>query len=288
MRKLLVPIDFSVTSAAALRYAVQLADAIEYQLEVIHVYDGFSETDPPVIEGRGSVTAQLSVQRQLDEFVRSHVPGSAGVEGHASQIVGVHAIIGAPPQTIVRLSKDTAVGLIVMGGVGASAPPARQFTYGSVARAVALRGEAPVLLIPKGYGVPEIRRMALAFGELAPLKLIAREVEFLRLALGLSVRFVHVRDDDALRESHLNDVLERDRKDTGFPDYPAPLDLLRPGELVDALSEYVASQQVDLLVLGRRQRSFFERLFVGSEVSPLLTTIPVPLLIVPIENYANY
>jgi nucleotide-binding universal stress UspA family protein len=72
--------------------------------------------------------------------------------------------------------------------------------------------------------------------------------------------------------------------DTGFPGFPVELDLLSPGNVTDGLTTYVREYDLDLLVIGRRKQSWVERLFIGTEVSPLLKRIPVPLLVVPIEG----
>ncbi len=285
MPKLIVPVDFSPTSAAALQYGVFLADVTGYDLKVIHVYDGFGQPDRLIEVWEGGVKVQEQVQLRLQQFVREHASPLAFTgsrDGEELPLIQTHAIMGAPPAAIVKFSQDPEVKLIVMGGVGAGDPDSKEtFYYGSIAWAVALRVACPVLLIPKGYGVPRIEQIAFAFAEVDPLRAIVDEAEFLRHALGAEARMVHLMDTNPRREERKQYELTLAVLETAFPGYPTVLDLLPPGNVADTLAEYTLEQDIDLLVVGRRTTGLWRHLFV-SKAQPLLTRCPVPLLIVPI------
>ena len=40
-----------------------------------------------------------------------------------------------------------------------------------------------------------------------------------------------------------------------------------------------------MLVMGHRDKGFFERLFFGSEIVPMLEIIDTPMLVIPISDY---
>jgi len=72
MHKIIVPTDFSETAATPLNYASYLADATGYDLEVIHIHDGYGPTDR-LIERKGNMAARMAAQQSLDQFLRFNV-----------------------------------------------------------------------------------------------------------------------------------------------------------------------------------------------------------------------
>jgi nucleotide-binding universal stress UspA family protein len=269
-----VPLDFSDTALDALRYAIVLGEASDLAVEAIHVYDGYGEEEAAV-EVRGNVRAQLAVQRRMADYLCANSPLP----------VPAHAIIGDPPGALTTISHLPDTALLVLGGAGTGKGSEDAFYYGSVARALALRGGCPVLLVPGDYGVPLVERTAYTFERVEGLRQLIDRTDWLREALGTEVRLAHIMDRDPDREARKEIDLMDEVLETGFPGFPVELDLLPPEDITDGLTKYVREYDVDLLVVGRRRRSWVERLFIGSEVAPLLQRLPVPLLVIPIDSY---
>lgn len=288
MPKIIVPTDFSETSASAVRYASYLADATGYDLEVLHVHDGYGNTDR-LVEKKGNLSARMEAQRALDQFVRFNVPPSTFTgsrdTGDVLPLVQCTEQVGSPVETILAAAKEAKAGLIVMGGVGSGNVSTITPLFGSVARSVAMQAACPVFLIPPGYGTPDIKVVSIAFEKVAPLKEISDGMAFLRKALKLKMRFVHVQSDNSANENEIETNLLNTVLDTEFPGYPVELDLIPPGTVSGALTDYTLKENVDLLVLGRRNRGFFKRLFLSSETAPMLQSSAVPVLVVPIADY---
>ena len=285
MSKLLVPVDFSPTSAVALRYATYLGDVTGLTLSVLHVHDGFAaEETHRLLEVKGNVPAQVAAQRKLAGFVRRQVSALSftGVRDQQDRLplVEQFAVVSASPATAILTQADQAsVRLIVMGGVGSSrSSTAEPHRFGSVARAIALRARVPVLLIPNGYGTPSVTRIAFAFEDPETLRNVRQTTAFLARALRVQdVRYVR-------QPSAVPPPLP-----AATPATHPGTDTLPAGDLPDVLAEYVLEADVDLLIVGRRRGgSLFERLFLPSRVRPLLRRCPVPLLIVPLTGETNY
>lgn len=289
MQKIIVPTDFSETSGVALNYASYLADATGYDLEVLHIHDGYGETDR-LVEKKGNMEARMTAQRTLDEFIRFNIDpatftGSRDFVADTLPLVKSREIVGSPADAIIAVAKEEDTALVVMGGVGSGRVSTVSPLFGSVARSVAMGAACPVFLIPPGYGKPDIRVVSISFEKVAPLKETCKGMDFLRNALKPTMRFVHVEDSNANEEAKVELDLLNTVLDTTWPGYPVELDVLTSGPVSGKLTDYTLEENVDLLVLGRRKRGFFKRLFISSETAPMLIGSAVPVMVVPIHDY---
>jgi universal stress protein A len=144
LNRILVPIDFSPSSKAALEYATFLAGAVGSQIEVLHVWEPAGSLGPdtvamlPVSAGRASwEQTRADVRRDVDRFLQQ-----SGIRGVALQ-VAVEA--GEPSEAILATSRKSGADLIVMGTHGRTG--LSRLLLGSVAEAVLRRSSCPVLTI---------------------------------------------------------------------------------------------------------------------------------------------
>ncbi len=139
-RTILVPMDFSAPSEAALRYALRLARAsgavvhVCHVIPVPHVLDAFYEHgwEPPQTVKR----IEQRARRRLKELT---VPVAAAVKlrSHFSEGEAVAGVL----EWATKLKPD----LIVMGTHGRRG--AKRFFLGSVAEAIVRRAACPVLTL---------------------------------------------------------------------------------------------------------------------------------------------
>ncbi len=59
---------------------------------------------------------------------------------------------------------------------------------------------------------------------------------------------------------------------------------LQPGIPDDVIPAYSQAQGVDLILLGRRQRSRVEKLYVGSTTSAVICAVMLPITVVPLTR----
>lgn len=172
--RVLVGVDFDDASAAALRMAGVLASHWNADITVFHsstseapAYFTADQIETLEAEREQSLAATTA---QLRLFAAQHV----------RRAVNVVVEDGPPEDALVRMAAD--FDLIVVGthrwhGV-------RRWWLGSVAEAVVRQSRRPVLVVPAGTGVPEVRRptiLAAAGGDAAALD---RWVEALRITFG--------------------------------------------------------------------------------------------------------
>ncbi|MBC6995121.1 universal stress protein [Neolewinella lacunae] len=287
MQKIIVPIDFSGTSADALRFGCYLADVTGYDLEAVHIHDGYDGDEAFVIK-KGSARIRGRVRERLEKFVAEHTDaqtftGSLGADGDLP-FIKCREEVGSAIAQLVRLGKEEDTALIVMGGVGSGIPSRVTPVFGSVAKGVATQAECPVLLVPQNAGVPQIKQAAIAFDEVRNLVVLSDKTAFLQKGLAPHMRFTHVlyHGESASEVPELNLLREVLRKD--FPHYAVDFDLLPPGNVTDTLIDYSLERDIDLLILGRHQRSFFDLLINGSEIPEIIGSCGIPLLIVPLTG----
>jgi nucleotide-binding universal stress UspA family protein len=286
MNKIIVPTDFSPTAAAALRYGYFLAEATGYDLEVIHVHDGYGHVESSRVK-KGGMEARMAAQRSVDEFIRFTLPAVADTSQPEKNEVNISSreVIGSPTSTLLASSQEEDTCLIVMGGVGSGNVSAVTPFFGSVAQTIAEKAECPVLLIPKDYSEPVLKQASISFDVVAGLRETSKKFDFLRTALTPSMRLVHVRDFSEKVESRKEIDLMEDILNTGFPGYPVELDLLDPGVTALQLLEYANEKNIDLLVMGHRKRSLLKRLLFNSEIAKVLAHGGAPMLVIPISEY---
>ncbi len=144
VRRVLVPIDFSPSSQAALEYANFLAAKLTAALEVLHVWEppGYVGPDAlallPVAAGQpGWQRTRAEVLREVELFLRR--------SGARPSDVAVRVEAGEPSDAILSAAKDGGADLIVMGTHGRTG--ISRLLIGSVAEAVVRRATCPVMTI---------------------------------------------------------------------------------------------------------------------------------------------
>ncbi len=138
--KILVPIDFSEHSTAALETAVELARVFGSKLHLLHCYQiqpgGVS---PYGIAVPSSYFAEIrdAAARQLAEWQEERVPADIPVE--------ISTMSEVPSQAIVITAKEIGADLVVMGTRGLSG--FKHVMLGSVAERTVRLAPCPVMTV---------------------------------------------------------------------------------------------------------------------------------------------
>lgn len=129
--KIVVPVDFSLSSHAALEYAAAFAKDLNAELLIVHV------VDHEVERLRGV---------QPDEALEGLYEALHAVKPNDESIAVTHQVLeGAPAQAILEFAQANNVKMIVMGTHGRTG--LRRFVLGSVAETVAREANCPVLTL---------------------------------------------------------------------------------------------------------------------------------------------
>ena len=140
-RKILVPVDFSKCSGAAVEHAMALCKAFHARLTLLHVVE-------PAVHGDNYVTVGSSLDplnqnlveaahEKLDQYARK----TAGEEAHVETLVRIGRAYSEIPDTAEALGAD----LIVVGSCGTAGM--NTSLLGSTAERVVRHAPCPVLTV---------------------------------------------------------------------------------------------------------------------------------------------
>lgn len=152
---LLVAVDFSEYSAAALIWAAEIAERLAAPLLVLHVVH-----DPESAPGyykhskkwkKHLVRMEEAAAEMMDEFVdqlREAHPDIAGL-----QSLDIRLVVGLPVTRILEVAKKTQAQMIVMGSQGRTG--LSHLLLGSKAEKVAQLASVPVTIVKRGESADE-------------------------------------------------------------------------------------------------------------------------------------
>ena len=262
MNKILVPVDFSITSQNALSYAIKLFGRTETEITVLHAYAADQSTfqmksdDSVLHEGVANEMKALMEKVKNEKWAISL----------NSKIVNGEAV-----STIARLGNSGAYDFIIMGTKGASG--LKQVFVGSVAGGVIASTSTPVLVVPDNYIYHPLNEIVVAISGM-PFSSDASIAEPLRKIANIQsakVTVLHVAEGKAL---DMEGVL------TAIEDLnPSVAYAFGVGNINQRLNDYLMESEAGILCLVRRKKGFFDRLFGVSVTMKQTFDSPVPLLI---------
>jgi len=145
---ILVPIDFSPSSEAALHCALDLARELGAPLVVLHVVHDLGEAPGYYARMKGrkkqlrrleDVAAEM-MDEFLTEFGKKHKGGKSGIEAIETMMV-----VGLPVSRVIEAAKKVNARMIVMGSVGRTG--LAHTLLGSKAEKVVRLSPIPVLIV---------------------------------------------------------------------------------------------------------------------------------------------
>ena len=273
-KKFIVPVDFSTTSQNAYLYARELAKLYDARIEVVHVYMGSLNINDPLVIRQGKGIADV-LQEQLDDLVKLY-PREEGSDVATEVEVSTRLIHGFTIKKLVELSREDTTNMIVIGATGQG--DAIDRLMGSVSSEVAQKAYCPVLVIPKGakfFGLENI--LYSSNYESADYRMLERIIEFNK-SFGAVLHFIHVNekgeDYDPVENKIFDKLFER-----GEPNYAFNLASVQSSSVMKGILQYSEENEVDLVVLVNRQRSFWESIIGASMTKKLALRTRVPILV---------
>ena len=132
LRRVLVPLDGTTVTAAALTETVELARDADLVVDVLHVHE---EDSLPLFTEQ----PQYETESWAREFLARYCPTAGRARFHLR--------VGLPGEHVVRVAKETGADLIALGWAQDLSPG-----HAAVVRETLERSRAPVLLVPVTAG----------------------------------------------------------------------------------------------------------------------------------------
>ncbi len=140
IKRIMSPVDFSDTSAAAARKAEELARDTKAELVLVHVL-----SEPAFSLAEGSGYAPPSIVEEYEAAMKLKLKGVAESLSDAGVAVSSKVVRGTPHEAICAAAEKDQIDLIVMGTHGRTGMS--HLLLGSVAERVVRTSKIPVMTV---------------------------------------------------------------------------------------------------------------------------------------------
>ena len=267
---IIVPYDFADASVNALSYALELAKKHEGAvLKILHVFR------PKLIEAEESQSIQNLIEQR--ERMLKKIVDDINNDWYID-VGTLHAYyeiqIGFPADVLLNLAESNSEAMFIMGG--SNNKKLQKSTYGSVTTSMAMKGHAPVCIVPQSYKLHQLKTIAFCLDDFNIDKEGIQALETLFDLKETTINFIHFNQGKAEElAEELTYFLDKNLPNTRY-NYSSLI-----GEnKFETIRKYLLENNIDHLVLTRRNRSMLKELFHKSLTKKLAIETPVPLTII--------
>lgn len=272
MNNFIVPIDFSDASKNAARYAAHISNGIaDAHLILYNVFDTLeygSDSSPLGTEGEEDESRREIVELAL-ESVRTDISSitSAKISLIAEEN---HNFI----DTLAKYVWNNNIQLIFMGITGAT----RLWQMGSNTLSVVRKGIAPVVIVPPDAHSQSASNVML----LTDFKDIENTIPIntVKSILDLFKPRLHIVNVDHEHYVQVTEEYktERTKLETSLAAYKPEFYFIRLFDFVEATNQFVADNNIDLILTFPRRHSFLSNVFKTTSTAKLAYHSHVPLV----------
>lgn len=261
--KIMVPVDYSQTSSNALDYAIEIAKTRDYVVQIVHVYhpvtaefDGITMIDPHIEQVK---------RKEFHAYVNARI-----AEQDLKPFLQAEFIVGYASEEIIRSSKEQ-TSLIIMGSTGSGT---FKKWFGSVSLEVMKKAHAPVLLIPKNREYHPFTSVLYASDQTDLDRSALNHLSRILPTENIHLHVLHVEQDPhEFLETLENCIPEGVNKNQVITKQVAS------ENIVEGIRKYSVENKIDLIVMTRKTRKFWDTLFHSSVTNKMATYSEIPLLV---------
>jgi nucleotide-binding universal stress UspA family protein len=274
MQKIIVPFDFSEASEHALDYAIQLSKQMKATVKLIHAFHPTAAN----VEGVYAVDPHLREQREnelkayISKLNNQFLAGSSNGPFFDYEITDGFAI-----DQIVMESEPGEGKFIVMGTTGEGGSFKKYI--GSVSISVAKNSKCPVILVPPNSAINDFSKIVYLSNNLsmdtAAIMVLAKFNDL----FNSQIHVVHakLKDDQYCTDS------AKMLWSSFIPNQDLTFTTIKSDNLAESVNNYCGLHDIELISMGTKHRSFFEKLFHKSTVKEMARYAKLPLLITHTE-----
>ncbi|TXF86705.1 universal stress protein [Neolewinella aurantiaca] len=272
IKKILVPVDFSAGSAAALHYAEAFAAfTMATEVKVIHVFTPQVATgDVLVVPPMGELMDQRD--EAFEKFLAS-TPAPAGITRKSELLLGFAA------DKIVEHSKD--FDIVVMGCTGDA--DLLEEVFGSIASEVSQKASCPVLLVPDRAKFKEYENILYASNSLSLSRKAVLKFRAFNDLFHARVHFVHINDEEG-QHAGKRESLFAPLFNNPDPEFAFEIQEVTADSVQEGLVDYLQAKPIELAVMVTKQRGFWASLFHTSDTKQMILHPETPLLVLHLED----
>lgn len=275
MKQILFPTDFSEAANVAFVYALNFADALGAEVIILNVYDLPIVETPPLPESTKEIFDVVEANKAesfKEELVKLNQ--LAKEKGLSNVKLNSELLYGDLVYNINKVTKEQGAGLVVMGTTGATG--AKEVFLGSNAASVISNVNIPVLAIPATADF-DGKVSSIVFTTQYQEKDTDAFNKTLDIARSLKAKvyclYIKTPDDPTNIEERINEwkILYKGNDVSFFN--------IDGDHVEQTIIDFVENQKVDILVMLKHKRSFFESLFHRSLTKKMAYHTKVPLMV---------
>ena len=273
MKTIIVPTDFSPVSINAMNFAVNMAQAVDASIMLLHVYTiPVSYSEVPIIlvsveEMKKSSEAQLEeLKKNIDHITSGKVK------------VYTESRMGNTVDELVEICKKIEPFAIVMGAKGKTS--IEKVVFGSTTLTAIRHLTWPVICVPPGkkYG-NGIKKIGFACDfkqvvETTPVKFILQMVKEFHAELhilNVDYKEKHFRPETPEQSFLLHNLLEEIKPQYHFINNP---------DIEDGINEFAETNNLDLVIAIPKKHKLLEGIFRPSSTKQLVFQSHIPVMCV--------
>lgn len=277
MKKIVLPTDFSENAFNAIKYAIELFKDVETTFYLLHAYTPPIFQVEYVLQGSSQIGQGDSYKSKAMEQLEKLKQRLLEEFENAKHSYVMWADFNTLTDEILNMAKREKADLVIMGTQGAT--NTKEILFGTNTTQVINKSVCPVIAVPSKFKYE--RPKAILFPtdyEIDYLKEQLQQLLDITVNHGSNIHVIHVTtgydlsDNQVVNKQKLNDLLVH--TDHTFHDLPDQ-------SVIDAINQFQAKKGMDLLVMVRNKRTFFERLFVEPVIKNIGLDINIPFMVIP-------
>lgn len=271
MKKFLVPTDFSDASKNAARYAVEMAqDDPQTTIVLYNLYDRIAP---------GSDGSPLTESDEDRKKVLNAALANLEIELHEISTVRIEYVAEEGTslvESVERYVRYNAIDVVIMGITGATR--LEQIFMGSNALNMARQGVCPVIIVPPKAEFKKIENVLVA-SDFKNVK-TTTPVAQIRKILEIFKPKLHIVNVDSEHYVELTEEYKAERAWLAktFEEFNPEFYFIRMYDFLDAISNFTADHNIDLIVTVPRKHSFLSGLYKTSHTKKLAYHSHVPVV----------
>lgn len=273
MKTIIVATDFSVTADNAVYYAVDMAQGIKADILLLHIYK------LPVTYGDVAAPVTLPDWEEETDRLLTNLKQQIKQRSHDLVQVNTEVRVGSFLTELNTVCERVRPYAVIVGSQGTTAT--ERFLFGSHAITAMKDLEWPVIAVPRGAIFHAVKKIALAC-----------DLEHIETSVPLEEINVFVTDFKAelhvlnVHKSHYYDpegVFAAGWLEGKLKSIRAAFHFLS-GDIYEAVLDFVAKNEIDLLIVLPKKHSFLEALIHKGHTKQFTLHSPVPLMALHIHQ----
>jgi len=286
VQKILVPIDFSDYSVNACRYAIGLAERLNAEIKLLHVYYN------PIINSM-PLTDTYYYQVNMDEIIREiEVRAKENMESFYNDLmekierdniegvkIDYELISGIASDEIISKSEEYQPEVIIIGTRGQG--ERENDLIGSVTAKIIENAQRPVLVIPEDsiyQGIATINIMYTTDFDESDYKAIKKLMSIVA-PFDIRLYCVHIGTTD----SNVWDKVKMDNLKTKlkeqYGDYEIECSIIEEEDFLKGIQKFVRKKNIDIISMVTHKRGVISKLFNPSKARKILFRTNIPFLV---------